>query len=189
MPVSELFPAHTIETAPQAARRTMGAVEKRFGFLPSAVARLAESPELLDGFLRASGLFEASTLDPVAREVVVMTMATRNGCELCVAMHTGTLRGLDADEELVAALQAGEPLADSRLEALRAFVLEVLATAGDVPDDAVRAFLGHGYTLRNALEVVLGIGAYTMSTFANRLTSAPLDEPFARHLRPIAEVS
>jgi AhpD family alkylhydroperoxidase len=182
MRMSQMFPAHTIVTAPQAARRTMGAVEKQFGFVPGAVARLAESPELLDGFLRASGLFEASTLDPVAREVVVMTMATRNGCELCVAMHTGTLRGLDADEELVAALQAGEPLADSRLEALRAFVLEVLATAGDVPDDAVRAFLGHGYTLRNALEVVLGIGAYTMSTFANRLTSAPVDEQFARHV-------
>jgi AhpD family alkylhydroperoxidase len=186
MPMSQMFPAHTIETAPQAARRTMGAVEKQFGFVPGAVARLAESPELLDGFLRLSKTFEASTLDPGAREVLIMTIAVRNGCHLCVAMHTGKLRGLDADEALVAALQAGEPLADPRLEALRAFVLEVLATTGDVPDDSVQSFLGHGYTLRNALEVVLGIGAYTMSTFANRLTSAPLDEPFARHLEPVS---
>ena len=184
--MSQMFPAHTIETAPQAARRTMGAVEKQFGFLPGAVARLAESPQLLDGFLRLSTVFEASTLDPVAREVLIMTVAVRNGCHLCVAMHTGKLRGLDADEALVAALQAGELLADPRLEALRAFVLEVLATTGDVPDDSVQSFLGHGYTLRNALEVVLGIGAYTMSTFANRLTSAPLDEPFARHLEPVS---
>jgi AhpD family alkylhydroperoxidase len=185
MPVSQMFPAHTIETAPQAARRTMGAVEKQFGFLPGAVARLAESPQLLDGFLRVVGMFEASTLDRTSQEVLVMTMAVRNGCHLCVAMHTGKLRGLDADEALIAALRAGEPLADPRLEGLRTFVLEVLATTGDVSDDAVRAFTGHGYTLRNALEVVLGIGAYTMSTFANRLTSAPLDEPFARHLEPV----
>lgn len=183
--MSDLFPVHTVDTAPQAARRTMGAVEKQFGFLPSAVARLAESPELLDGFLRASAQFEATTLDPVAREVVIMTMATRNGCHLCVAMHTGKLREHGADEAMIGALQAGEPVADPRLEALRVFVLEVLATAGDVPDDAVRSLLGHGYTLRNALEVVLGIGTYTMSTFANRLTSAPLDEPFARHLEPL----
>jgi AhpD family alkylhydroperoxidase len=180
--MSELFPVHTVETAPPAARRTMGAVEKRFGFLPGAVARLAESPELLDGFLRSSGLFEASTLDPTSREVLIMTIAVRNGCHLCLAMHSGTLRGLDADEALIAALQAGEPLPDPRFEGLRTFVLEVLATTGDVPDDAVRTLLGHGYTLRNALEVVLGIGAYTMSTFANRLTSAPVEEPFARHL-------
>jgi AhpD family alkylhydroperoxidase len=187
--VSELFPAHTAETAPPAARRTIEGVERRFGFLPGAAARLAESPELLDGFLRASGLFEATTLDPAAREVLVMTIATRNGCHLCVAMHTGTLRGLGADEDLVAALQAGDPLGDPRLEALRGFVLEVLATAGGVSDDVVRAFLAHGYTLRNALEVVLGIGAYTMSTFANRLTGAPVDEQFAQHLQPVAETS
>jgi AhpD family alkylhydroperoxidase len=177
--VSELFPVHTAETAPAAARRTVEGVERRFGFLPGAVARLAESPELLDGFLRASALFEATTLDPVSREVVVMTMATRNGCHLCIAMHTGTLLRLEADEGLIAALQAGAPLADARLEGLRGFVLDVLATAGDVPDDAVRALLAHGYTLRNALEVVLGIGAYTMSTLANRLTGAPVDAQFA----------
>jgi hypothetical protein len=30
---------------------------------------------------------------------------------------------------------------------------------------------------RNALEVVLGVGTYTLSTYANRLTDAPLDDP------------
>ena len=177
--MSQLFPAHTVETAPPASLRTMAGVEKRFGFLPGAVARLAESPELLDGFLRASGLFEATTLDPIAREVLIMTIAARNDCHLCIAMHTGTLRRLGGDEELIAALRAGEPLTDARLDAVRVFTIEVLATAGGVSDDAVRAFLAHGYTVRNALEVVLGIGAYTMSTFANRLTGAPVDEQFA----------
>lgn len=173
--MSSLFPAHAIESAPPAARRTMEGTQRKLGFLPEAVARLAESPELLDGFLRASGSFEATTLDPVAREVVIMTMATRNDCHVCIAMHTGTLRRLGVDEDLVDALQAGEPLAEPRLEAIRTFTLDVLATAGGVSDDAVRAFLARGYTLRNALEVVLGIGAYTMSTLANRLTGAPVD--------------
>jgi AhpD family alkylhydroperoxidase len=173
--MSSLFPTHTTETAPPAARRTMEGTLKKFGFLPAGVARIAESPELLDGFLRASSTFEATTLDPLAREVVIMTMAVRNDCHLCIAMHTGMLRGIGADDQLVAALQAGEPLADPRLDALRLFTLDVLATAGGVSDEVLRAFLAHGYTLRNALEVVLGIGAYTMSTLANRLTGAPVD--------------
>ncbi|MFJ6697187.1 hypothetical protein ACIQM4_14105 [Streptomyces sp. NPDC091272] len=33
----------------------------------------------------------------------------------------------------------------------------------------LEAFCAAGYTRRNALEVVLGIGTYTLSTFANRL--------------------
>jgi AhpD family alkylhydroperoxidase len=177
-----VFVDHTTETAPEAARRTLTATEKKFGYLPVAVGRLAEAPLLLDGFLKLSAMFESTSLDPLARETLIMTMATRNGCHLCVAMHTAKLRQLDADPALVTALREDKPLPDERLQALRDFTLTVLATAGDVPDEALEAFTRAGYTAQQALEVVLGIGAYTISTLANRLTRAPLDEP----MRPFA---
>jgi alkylhydroperoxidase family enzyme len=72
-----------------------------------------------------------------------------------------------------------EPLSEPALEAIRIFTLQVLDTAGDVGDDALRAFLASGYTRQNTLEVVLGIGTYTMSTLANRLTRAPVDDQLA----------
>ena len=55
------------------------------------------------------------------------------------------------------------------------FTLRVLDSAADVGETALAAVLALGYTHQNALEVVLGIGAYTMSTLANRLTGAPVD--------------
>ncbi|XVV12419.1 carboxymuconolactone decarboxylase family protein [Actinoplanes sp. CA-131856] len=160
-----MFAQHTLESAPAASRPLM---ESLPGPLPAVVGRLAESPEMLGGFLHVSGLFEASTLDPLAREVVVMTIAARNDCRVCLTMHTGRLRSLGAGSELITALREQRALADPRLEALRVFTLEVLATAGDTPVDG---FLAAGYTRRNALEVVLGIGTYTMSTLANRMVS------------------
>jgi alkylhydroperoxidase family enzyme len=81
----------------------------------------------------------------------------------------------------VAALRAESPLPEPRLEALRVFVHAVMDTRGEVPAEGLEAFTGAGYTQRNALEVVLGIGTYTLSTFANRLTRAPLDDAFAGH--------
>jgi AhpD family alkylhydroperoxidase len=176
-PVSSTwFTDHTIESAPPASRRSMTATSNHLGYLPSATARWAASPQLLDGFGKLSGLFESCTLDPVAREVVVMTIAARNGCHLCVAMHTARLTALRADAELIATLRSAGPLADERLAAIRSFTLRVLDTAGQVGDEAMHAFLASGYTTQNALEVVLGIGTYTMSTLANRLTDAPVDE-------------
>ena len=172
-----MFTAHTIESAPPAARRSMTATTSHLGYLPTGVALMATSPDLLDGFLRLSAMFEGTTLDPIAREVLVMTIATRNGCHICVALHTARLTALDADAALIAALRAGAAPADPRLDAIRVFTLRVLETSGDVGEAALRAFLAQGYTERNALEVVLGIGAYTMSTLANRLTGAPVDEP------------
>lgn len=167
-----MFTEHTLETAPEASRRSMEATIRHLGHLPTAVARLASSPELLDGFLKLSASFERTTLEPLARETVVMTVATRNGCEVCVEMHTGKLKGLHADDDVIAALRSEEPVPDERLEAVRQFTLAVLETAGGVDDETLRTFLGHGYTERNALEVVMGIGTYTMSTLANRLTRA-----------------
>ncbi|MFF8657912.1 carboxymuconolactone decarboxylase family protein [Streptomyces huasconensis] len=167
-----MFTEHTVETAPPASRAAMGRTAAAFGQVPNAVARLAESPELLNGFLEMTAAFDRTTLDPVAREVVIMTVATRNDCHICVTMHSGKLRELGAGTKLITALREGRELPDERLEAVRQFTLTVLATAGGVGDDDLKAFLSHGYTERNALEVVLGIGTYTMSTLANRLTRA-----------------
>jgi AhpD family alkylhydroperoxidase len=169
------FPEHTIESAPAGSRRFMVATQNHLGYLPAATARWAASPHLLEGFAKLNAIFENSTLDPVAREVVVMTIATRNGCHICVAMHTARLAALGAQADIIAALRDSEPLPD-RLDAIRIFTLRVLEEAGDVGDDTLRALLASGYTRQNALEVVLGIGTYTMSTLANRLTGAPLDD-------------
>ncbi|WP_241847589.1 carboxymuconolactone decarboxylase family protein [Streptomyces sp. CB02009] len=125
-----------------------------------AVALLKESPETLDGFLKLSQIFESTTLDPHSRETVVLTVAERNQCHLCVDMHEAKMAALG-------------PAPDAeRLAAVRLFTLRVLASAGAVSDEELAAFEAAGHTRRNALEVVLGIGAYTLSTFANRLTRA-----------------
>lgn len=169
------FPAHTLDTAPADARRVMTASADRLGYLPAAVAKMATSPRLLDGFLKMSALFETATLDQLSREVLIMTVSTRNECHICIAMHTAKLTALNAAPEVISALREQRPLPDPRLAALQEFTLAVLDTAGDVSDEQMNAFLEHGYTAEHALEAVLGIGTYTLSTLGNRLTRAPLD--------------
>lgn len=167
-----MFAAHTLDSAPPASQPALRAITEEFGGLPDAAARLAHSPELLNGFLALNESFEGSTLDPLSQETVAMTVSVRNRCHICIGIHTARLRKLPAPPEVVTALREAGPLLDPRLEALRAFTLDVMATAGDVEDATLKALLSHGYTERNALEVVLGIGTFTLSTLANRLTKA-----------------
>ena len=178
---ASLFTEYTIESAPPAARKFMTATRNHLGYVPAGLARMAASPQLLDGFGKLTAIFDRSTLDPVAREVVIMTVATRNGCHICVAMHTARLTALGASPDLIAALRDAVLLPNEHLDALRVFTLRVLDTAGDVGGQALRDFLAHGYTSQNALEVALGIGTYTMSTLANRLTGAPVDDQLAAY--------
>ncbi|WP_067884818.1 carboxymuconolactone decarboxylase family protein [Nocardia vaccinii] len=168
-----MFTAHTVDTAPEASRQAMRMVTAEWGGkLPDAVAKLANAPELLNGFLAMSHSFDNCTLDPLAREVVIMVLAVRNDCHVCVRIHTARLRAVGGEPTLITALREQKPLSDKRLDAIRVFTLAVLATAGGVDDATLDALLAHGYTERNALEIVLGIGAYTMSTFANRMVRA-----------------
>lgn len=167
-----MFPSHTVETAPPAARPAMAASARKFGQVPPAVSLLATSPETLNGFFKLNALFETTTLAPVEREVLVMTVATRNGCHVCIAIHTEVLESQDADPTLITALRAQTPLPDSRLEALRTFVLAVMDARGEASDETLAAFVAAGFDARNALEVVLGIGTYTLITFANRMVRA-----------------
>ncbi|KGN38079.1 carboxymuconolactone decarboxylase family protein [Knoellia subterranea] len=166
------FPDHTTETAPAEAAPTLKRVAAAFGgTLPTAVARMAEAPQLLDAFLTTSRLFQGSTLTTLEQEVLILTVAVRNGCDVCIEMHAATLRRL-GHADLEPALRADLPLDDARLAALQRFTHDVMDHTGAVPDALQNAFAAAGFTPRQALEVVLGVGAYTLSTYANRLTGA-----------------
>ena len=174
------FHPHTADTAPTRARPILEKMLADTGRVPDAVGRLAESPEALRGFLTGNEIFTSSTLDVIDREVVVMTVATRNACHLCVAMHTGILHRAKADPELIAALRDQTALPDPGREALRRFTIAVMRTRGAVPDAEFDEFTAAGYTPRQALDVVLGVGVYTISTYANRLVGAQVDPPLRR---------
>ena len=139
---------------------------------PKPLARLASSPAALAAALHMLDAFERTGLAPVEREVVALTVARTNGCRFCVALHTQLLGKLPGGPAMARALVAGERLGDERLAALQAFVEDVLARTGDVGDASWAALRAAGFTHADALDVVLGVGAYTLTTFANRLTQA-----------------
>lgn len=169
------FQSFDTTTAPAAAQPILAQTQRKFGMLPSPVARLAAAPAVLRAALSGLETFEHSSLAPLEREVLAMTLARKNGCHYCIALHRRLLRLADAPLGLADALEQGAPLDAARLEALRSFTLAVLETTGNVNDRAWRDFLDAGFDRVAALEVVQGIAAYTLTTFANRLTEAPID--------------
>jgi AhpD family alkylhydroperoxidase len=164
-----------VDEAPAHARSILEQNERKFGFVPSPLARIAIAPAVLEAALHGLGAFERSSLAPLEREVLAMTLARRNGCEYCRSLHRKILAKLEAPPEAIAALDTGAPLPSTRLETLRRFIHEMLEKTGDPRDELWSEFLAAGFEPGQALEIVQGIAAYTLTTFANRLTEAPLD--------------
>jgi AhpD family alkylhydroperoxidase len=177
MQIQERFAPVTLETARPAARPLLVASEKSFGFLPSPVAKAARAPALLKHLLAGFGAFDHSSLSSVEREVVAFTVAFEIECHYCMALHSALLAAPE-HARLVDALRAGAPLEDPRLEALRRFVRALVGARGRVSAEEWKAMDDGGFTEEQALDAVLGMGVYMLSTLTNVVTSAELDPPF-----------
>lgn len=169
------FTAHTIDTAPEAARPIFADVKAAFGFVPNLQAYMAESPELLAGYTALWDLFSKTTLTAHEQQVVYLTANFENECHYCMAGHTTLAKMQKMGDDVIAALRAGTELPDARLEALHRFTTLVVRDRGFVADADVDAFIAAGFTRRNVLEVILGAATKLMSNYTNHIVHTPLD--------------
>jgi signal transduction histidine kinase len=92
-----------------------------------------------------------------------------------MAMHSALFARAPAPDE---ALRAGRELADPRLEALRRFVRAIVRELRRPEPAEWQALERAGFSERQALDALLGVGVYLLSTLSNVLTESELDPPF-----------
>lgn len=176
--MSITFAPLTVETPNAAARALIAASHKQLGFVASPVARTAHAPGVLKHLFASFAAYEATSLSPLEREVVAMTVAFEHGCHYCMAMHSAMQASQPDAAPIVEALRRGTALPDARLDALRSYARALVRHRGHVPEAIADAFLAAGFRPEQALEVVLGVAVYALSTYLNIVTEAPLDPPF-----------
>ena len=178
------FPIHTIETAPEAAKEALKAVQNVNGFIPNLIGVLANAPTALETYRTVGGINGRNSLTAVEREVVQITAAVLNGCGFCVAGHTKiALKILKLEEALVNQIRSTARIQqDAKLDALARFTLTVILQKAKLTQAQQQAFYDAGYTKENALDVVLGVSLATLCNYANNLADTPINpelQPFA----------
>ncbi|EFU67099.1 carboxymuconolactone decarboxylase family protein [Aggregatibacter segnis] len=178
------FPIHTIETAPEAAKEALKAVQNVNGFIPNLIGVLANAPTALETYRTVGGINGRNSLTAVEREVVQITAAVVNGCGFCVAGHTKiALKLLKLEEALVNQIRSTARIQqDAKLDALARFTLTVILQKAKLTQAQQQAFYDAGYTKENALDVVLGVSLATLCNYANNLADTPINpelQPFA----------
>ena len=152
-------------------RETLTELERNIGFIPNLAAAIAASPTAIKGFVGLQTALRSSTLSGLEREVVGVTVSRFNDCAYSLAAHSKFARMQGGDEALVAALVAGEPLADERLETLRAFTLALLEQRGHTDTG--------GLSPEEALEVIAQVAYTTLANYAADVSGAPIDAAFS----------
>jgi uncharacterized peroxidase-related enzyme len=169
------FTFHTADSAPADSKPLVEKAESNFGFLPNILAGMAEAPALLEGYMTLSGIFDKTSLSPVERQLILLTVSYENECNFCVAAHTGGAKKAQMDDSHIEALRNGRTLDDPKLEALRSFTQKIVKNRGWLDDADVQKMLDAGYSKQNVLEVIVGVGLKTISNYTNHIIGTPLN--------------
>jgi uncharacterized peroxidase-related enzyme len=170
------FKLHTIETAPEGSKGILEGALKQNGFIPNLYKIMAESPEVLKAYTQMNQLFTETSLNPVEKNIVWLTVSYNNSCHYCMAIHSMVAQMFKLPDEMVEALRTNQPLSDTKLETLRRFTALLVEKRGWASDEEIQKFLDAGYTQKNVLELIVGIGQKIISNYVNHITRTPLDE-------------
>jgi alkylhydroperoxidase family enzyme len=84
----------------------------------------------------------------------------------------------DTSSEIVTAVLNGQPVPDAKLNALVAWVTEVVRERGNVKDKTLQAFIAAGYKKEQVMELLLGIALKTISNYLDHICPTTIDQAF-----------
>ncbi len=160
------MPAMTTLTSDEPLRE----LERRIGFIPNLAAAIAGSPVAIAAFVSLQGTLRESRLTALEREAVGLTVSAENACEYSLAAHSVFARNAGGSPEVVAALRAGEPVADDRLRALQELTRSLLRERGHVRSDL---------PVEDVLETITQIAHTTLANYVANVARPPVDPAFA----------
>jgi uncharacterized peroxidase-related enzyme len=169
------FKLHTLETAPEGSKETLSGALNQNGFIPNLYGIMAESPELLKAYRQMADLFDATSLSTVEKNIVWLTVSYNNKCHYCMAIHSMVAKMYKLPDEIIEALRTNQPLNDTKIETFRQFTVSLVEKRGWISEEEIAKFLAAGYTQKNVLELIVGVGQKIISNYVNHITHTPLD--------------
>ena len=169
------FTLHDTSSAPTASADFLNGVQKAWGFVPNLHPVLAESPAALEAYTTLWSIAEKTGFTVQERNIVYLAIIYENERTYCMAGHTNLSRMAKVDNDAIAAVREGRPIADPKLEALRQFAAKVTRQRGFVTEADVAAFKAAGYDNRAALDVLVLGATKLISNYTNHLAQTPND--------------
>ena len=172
------FPVFDPSNAPEASRPVLERAKQSYGFVPNLYGTFAQSPAALEAYSGIAKAYEKTSLTPVERQVVLLSVSAEHACEYCMAAHSTVAQMVKIDPALLSALREERSLPDPKLDALRTFTLKVVRGRGWVDAADQQAFFDAGYQPQHVLDVLTGVALKTLSNYTNHFASTPIDPPF-----------
>lgn len=167
----------SIETAPDAAKPLLEAVEKQLGVVPNLFRTVANSPAGLEGYLGLNGALAKGRLDAKTRERIALAVAEINGCGYCLSAHTYLAKNLAKLDDAEITANRNGASNDPKADAAVRFAVKVTEARGHVSEEDLRSVKLAGYDDGEVIEIVLHVALNTLTNYVNEVAKTDIDFP------------
>ncbi|MFT5111077.1 MAG: putative peroxidase-related enzyme [Parasphingorhabdus sp.] len=173
--------AKSLDDADPKAKAILENTKAKMGMIPNMYRTMANSPAMLETYTQGYSNFrENSGFTPAEQEIVFLAISRENECHYCMAAHSFVADNISmVPFEVTEAIRNDEPIADSKLSALRAFTQTMVVSRGRPGGDDVDKFTLAGYSESHILDIILAISVKTISNYSNHVFDTPVDVAFA----------
>jgi uncharacterized peroxidase-related enzyme len=137
---------------------------------------MANSPAVLDGYLKFSGALEAGHLDGKTRDAIALTVGQVNQCQYCLSAHTMLGKKAGLDDTAVTDARMGKST-DTKLNGILTLARQLADKKGMVSDTEVAAAKSAGLSDRDITEVVAHVALNVFTNYFNNLNQTEVDLP------------
>lgn len=175
------YPVHTLQSAPEASRKSLEALQSSFGFLPNIAATMSTSPVLINTLVPMFGQVHGGSFSEPQIQVVLLTNAVTNASAYPVALHTFLALQNGVVEADVEAIRHGSLPKDAKLAALSRLAKTLIEKRGHLSAHDKEQFLQSGFGPELLLEVIAIVAASTITNYNANVTQPPLEADFQSH--------
>jgi uncharacterized peroxidase-related enzyme len=169
----------SLDTAPQASRSTLAAVNKQLGVVPNLFRLIGSSPAALTGFAGLQGAL-SKTFDMKTRERIALAVAQVNGCDYCLSAHTYLALHLAKISPEEVALNRKGASGDLKANAAVLFAVKVAKERGHVSESDIAAVRSAGFTDSQVVELVALVAENSFTNYLNEVAKTEIDFPVVR---------
>ncbi|MGD0390167.1 MAG: carboxymuconolactone decarboxylase family protein [Tepidisphaeraceae bacterium] len=137
---------------------------------------MANSPAVLDAYLKFSGALQQGKLDAKIRHAIALTVGQVNGCGYCLAAHTMLGKGAGLDDAGIRDARLGKS-ADRKTNAAVSLARQLLANHGNVSDPDASAARSAGLDDGDIAEVIANVALNLFTNYFNNFNQSEVDLP------------
>lgn len=164
------------ENAEKDIQDTYDDIKAKFGMVPNIFKGMANSPVVLNAYLKLDEMIAGGSFSPVDQDIVRVVVSQYNKCEYCIAAHTGSLLAKGLKKEEIVEIRKGKSN-DPKQSALMRYTLKVLENKGYVSNSDIEDLKREGFSDTHVAEITVIIAQKTLSNYFNHINDTDLDLP------------